>query len=64
MSEELNYRGFYGSADFVEDENIYYGKLLHIDDLVMYDSPTKEGIVKAFKDAVDQYMKPAKGSDE
>lgn len=58
MSKQiLEYKGFQGSVDFSLEDNILYGKILHIDDLVSYDADSVAEVFEAFKEAVDDYLK-------
>lgn len=55
MKKEIKYAGLKGSYEFVEDENIFFGKLTNISDLVTFESDTEEGIKPAFIEAVNDY---------
>lgn len=52
----LYYRGFVGSIEIADD--IYFGKLLGIKDLVTYESPNTdiESLRSVFEDAVNDYI--------
>lgn len=52
----LSYNGYTGSIQHCTIDNIYFGKLLHIEDLVMYDASTEAELKVAFEDAVDDYL--------
>lgn len=51
----MEYKGFTGSKN-KENESLYYGKIEGIDDLISYESETKEGLKLAFIEAVDDYI--------
>lgn len=53
---ELEHRGYVGSVELSEADNVLHGKLLHIRDLVTYESETANGIVEAFREAVEDYL--------
>lgn len=55
MKKEIKYAGLKGSYEFMEDENIFFGKLTNISDLVTFESDTEEGIKPAFIEAVNDY---------
>jgi predicted HicB family RNase H-like nuclease len=52
----LSYKGYLGSVDFDEDERIFYGRLTFIRALVSYEAKDAEGLVRAFHEAVDDYL--------
>ena len=69
----MNHRGYLGSVEFDESERIFYGKLEFIRALVSYEATDAEGLIGAFRGAVDDYLascaergttaeKPLKGS--
>ena len=52
----MSYRGYLGSVEFDEDERIFHGKLAFIRALVSYEAEDVEGLIQAFRDAVDGYL--------
>jgi predicted HicB family RNase H-like nuclease len=56
MNGLMEYKGYYGSASFSEEDMVFHGKLEFIRDLVLYESDIAKGIVKEFHDAVDDYL--------
>ena len=73
MKDMMQYKGYYGSVHFDADEPVIYGKLEFIKALISYEANDAEGIKRAFKDAVEDYLnmceeagltpeKPFKGS--
>ena len=52
----LEARGFKGTLNYSVDSNCWYGKLVDIKDLVLYEADTYEELVEEFKDAVLEYM--------
>jgi predicted HicB family RNase H-like nuclease len=56
MSDLLEYKGYFGSAEFSADDNTLHGKLLYIRSLVTYEADTVAGLVHAFREAVDDYL--------
>lgn len=74
MSEHVfKHRGQIGSMEIDPEDCCLHGKLLHINDLVTYESESVQGLRKEFEAAVDDYLetcaelgqepnKPFKGS--
>ena len=69
----LSYNGYIGSAEFDADSLVFWGKLLHIRDLVTYEAETAADLKVQFEAAIDEYLadcaslgkdpdKPFKGS--
>ena len=55
--------GYLGSVDLEEDEDIFQGKLEFIRALVSYEAGDTEGLVQAFRDAVDDYLSHSEEQD-
>lgn len=56
----MKYRGLTGTTNYNENNDVFYGKIAEIDDLVLYESDTKEGLEESFREAVDDYMETLK----
>lgn len=52
----LKYKGYEGYVHFSTEDNLYYGWILNIKDLVDYNSETEEDIENQFRLAVDDYI--------
>lgn len=64
MSKVLEYNGFIGSVDFSLEDQILFGSLLHINDLVTYEGETIQELEKAFQEAVEEYIELCKECDK
>tara|TARA_B110000879_G_C10744575_1_gene345484 strand:+ start:178 stop:513 length:336 start_codon:yes stop_codon:yes gene_type:complete len=73
MKNAMNYKGYYGSVEFDEDELVFFGKVLSIRSLISYEGETAKELLQSFHDSVDDYLltceqesvlpeKPFKGS--
>lgn len=69
----LQYKGFLGSVHFSAEDDVFFGKIEEIDDLISFEASTVKDLHKSFEEAVDDYLelckkagkeplKPAKGS--
>lgn len=56
MKNTLTYKGFIGSVVFDPDDEILYGKIEGINDLIIFESDNVEGLKKAFQEAVIDYL--------
>lgn len=54
--ERMAYKGFESTPKHDEGEGVFYGLVDDVDGLCEYESETAEGIEKAFRDAVDDYI--------
>ncbi|GLS03491.1 hypothetical protein GCM10007860_06350 [Chitiniphilus shinanonensis] len=56
MDNVLEYRGYSGSVEFSAEDRCFFGKLLFINDVIMYDGVSVDEVEKAFKSQVDAYL--------
>lgn len=56
MTAILDYKGYLGSVDYSDEDEILHGRLLYIRDLVTYEAEDVKGLKTAFHDAVDDYL--------
>ena len=49
-------RGYIGSIEYDAENNVYYGKLLNINDLVSYHADNIIELGKHYREAVDDYI--------
>lgn len=52
----LSHRGYTGSVEYSAEDKVYFGKILHITDLVSYEAETPSKLKIEFADAVDDYI--------
>lgn len=57
MKDILNYKGFIGSVHFSADDNVFFGKLEGINDLVTFEGETVKELTDAFHYVVDEHIK-------
>ncbi|WP_159289688.1 hypothetical protein [Tenacibaculum maritimum] len=56
----LKYKGYFGSIEIDFNENILFGKIIDIDDLVNYEAKTPSELKKVFFEAVENYLDTCK----
>ena len=56
MTDRLIYREFIGSVHFSAEDEVFYGKIEGINDLVTFEGNTVTKLKKAFKEAVNDYL--------
>ncbi len=57
MKNVLEYKGFIGSVHFSADDNIFFGKIEGINDLVTFEGETVKTLAYAFHFVVDEHIK-------
>ncbi len=63
MKDMMNYKGYYGSVHYNDDDQIFHGKLEYIRALVSYEGENVKGLRKAFEEAVSDYLEMCKEED-
>ncbi len=56
MSTILEHRGYIGSIEYSDEDEIFFGKLEFIRDLVTFEGADAKSLKAAFHDAVDDYL--------
>ncbi len=56
MAILLQHRGYYGYVEVSRKNNCLHGALLNIEVPVHYQADTAIGLIRAFQDAVDNYL--------
>jgi predicted HicB family RNase H-like nuclease len=57
MNETLSYKGYIGSVRFSADDNVFFGKVEGINDLVTFEGGTVQELKDAFHYMVDEHLK-------
>ena len=57
MESNLQYKEYIGTADFSAEDDVFYGKVYGINDLVTYEGASVKELKKSFRNAVDDYLK-------
>jgi len=52
----MEYNGYYAKIEYSDEDGCFFGKLMDIDDLVLFEGETVEELKKDFKEAVDYYI--------
>jgi predicted HicB family RNase H-like nuclease len=60
MKNTLGYKGFYASVYFSEEDNLLFGKIEGINDLVMFEGSSVTEMKQMFKVAVEDYIETCK----
>lgn len=60
MKDLMEYKGFLGSVHFDSDDEVFYGKIEGIEDLISYEGKSVQEIKKSFNESVDDYLELCK----
>lgn len=52
----LTYKGYAAHVEFDAEDRLFFGRLAGIDDIISFHGETVDKLVKAFEDAVDDYL--------
>lgn len=64
MNDILQYKGYYASVNFSAEDEVFFGKILGIDDLVNFEGASVKELKKAFHEAVEDYLETCKKMDK
>ena len=56
MSSLFKYGDFLGSVQYSAEDEIFFGKVLGIDDLITFEGSSVRELKKAFKDSINDYV--------
>lgn len=60
MKNILEYKGFYGSVEYSQEDDCLFGKILFVEDLILYEGNCVDEIRKNFQESVDEYIEDCK----
>lgn len=56
MIDVLQYKGYYADIHFSAEDEVFFGKIVGVNDLVNFEADSVKGLKKAFGEAVDDYL--------
>ena len=56
MKNTMNYRGYYGSVEFSDEDNVFFGRIIGINDRITYEGDSVVTLRHDFETAVDEYF--------
>lgn len=56
MKNTMRYKGYTGSVEYSEEDEVLYGKILFIHALVTYEGRDVKELKQSFEEAVDDYL--------
>ena len=56
MKNVLEYKSYTGSVEFSANDQVFFGKITGIRDVVTFEADTVKKLIQAFKESVDDYL--------
>jgi predicted HicB family RNase H-like nuclease len=56
MNDILQYKNYYASVHFSADDEVFYGKVLGVNDLISFEGASVKELKTSFEDAVEDYL--------
>jgi predicted HicB family RNase H-like nuclease len=56
MKGFLEYKGYQGSVEYNDDDQVFFGKVMYVKPLLSYEGTDVKSLRRAFRDAVDDYL--------
>ena len=63
MKNFMHYKDYYGSVNYSDDDQVFFGKIEYIKSLVNYEGTDVAGLKLAFQEAVDDYLELCHNED-
>jgi len=60
MKSTMSYKGYQGSVEFSDEDNVFFGRLIGINDRILFEGDNVEDLRKDFHDAVEDYLEVCK----
>lgn len=56
MNNTIEYKGYVGTVEFSENDDLFFGKIIGIRPLVSYEGQNAKELIEDFHNAVDDYL--------
>jgi predicted HicB family RNase H-like nuclease len=56
MKDMMEYKGYFGSVHYNDDDGVFYGKVEHLRSLISYEGYDVQSLRASFQDAIDDYL--------
>ena len=60
MNDIIKHQDYYATVHFSMEDDVFFGKILGISDLVTFEGQSVKELKKAFKEAIDDYLETCK----
>ena len=56
MKSTMSYKGYSGSVEFSDEDNVFFGRIIGINDRITFEGDSVTTLRHDFEDAVDEYF--------
>ena len=56
MSSVLEYKGYYGTVEYSDSDNVLFGKVIGVNSLISFEGDSIKSLKEDFEGAVDDYL--------
>lgn len=56
MKDMMEYKGYFGSVHYNDDDSIFYGKVEYLRSLISYEGHDVESLRTSFQEAINDYL--------
>ena len=56
MNDILQYKGYYANVQYSAEDDVFFGSVIGINDLVSFEGTSVKGLKQSFYEAVDDYL--------
>ena len=60
MNNTIEYKGYIGSVEFSEEDNLFFGKVMGIRYLISYEGENSTDLITDFHNAIEDYLEACK----
>ncbi|MDR1558618.1 MAG: type II toxin-antitoxin system HicB family antitoxin [Clostridiales bacterium] len=56
MKNTMSYKGYFGSVEFSDEDNVFFGRIIGINDRITFEGSDVKSLRGDFENAVDEYL--------
>ena len=56
MKNTISYKGYFGSVEFSDEDDVFFGRIIGINDRITYEGDNVKALRRDFEEAVDDYI--------
>jgi predicted HicB family RNase H-like nuclease len=60
MKDYMEYKGYAGKISYCQEDQVFYGTILGINDLITFEGKSVEELILSFKEAIEDYLEMCK----
>jgi predicted HicB family RNase H-like nuclease len=64
MNDILQYKGYYANVQYSAEDDVFFGSVVGINDLVSFEGTSVKGLKQAFYEAIDDYLETCKAQNK